>query len=162
MAPRHRPNRTSSRRPSRREWHAECVNHPGTVFTRRGKTYAALAAGAAAAGAVGYVGIVDPHNRGSLFPQCPFKLLTGWNCPACGGLRMAHDLLHANVSAAVVDNVFLLAGIPALLAWFFWRRHTGRPLVTRAALAVVITATIAWTVIRNVPGFPLVPTLYGG
>jgi hypothetical protein len=75
---------------------------------------------------------------------------------------MAHDLLHANVSAAVVDNVFLLAGIPALLAWFFWRRHTGRPSVTRAAVVVVITATIAWTVIRNVPGFPLVPTLYGG
>jgi Protein of unknown function (DUF2752) len=162
MARHHRPNRRPSRRPSSREWHAERVNHPGTVFTRRGKTYGALAAGAAAAGAVAYVGIVDPHNRGSLFPQCPFKLLTGWNCPACGGLRMAHDLLHANVSAAVVDNVFLLAGVPALLAWFFWRRHTGRPLVTRAALVMVITATIAWTVIRNVPGFPLVPTLYGG
>jgi Protein of unknown function (DUF2752) len=138
------------------------VTEPGTGFTRRGKTCAALGAAAAAAGALAYVGIADPHNRASLFPQCPFKLLTGWNCPACGGLRMAHDLLHANVSAAVVDNVFLLAGIPALLVWFFWRRHTGRRLATRAAVVVVITAAIAWTVIRNVPGFPLVPTLYGG
>lgn len=133
-----------------------------TGFTSKGKTYSALAAGAAAAGTIAYVRIVDPHNRASVFPLCPFKLLTGWNCPACGGLRMAHDLLHANLSAAVVDNVFLLAGIPALLAWFFWRRQTGRPAVTRAAVVVVITATVAWTVIRNVPGFPLVPTLYGG
>ncbi|MBV9357631.1 MAG: DUF2752 domain-containing protein, partial [Chloroflexi bacterium] len=69
-----------------------------------------LAGGAAVAGALAYIGTVDPHKRGSAFPTCPFKLLTGWNCPACGGLRMTHDLLHANLSAAVVDNVFLLAG----------------------------------------------------
>jgi hypothetical protein len=138
------------------------VIEPGTEFKRRGKTYGALAAGVAAAGSLAYVGIVDPHNRASVFPQCPFKLLTGWNCPACGGLRMAHDLLHANLSAAVVDNVFLLVGIPAFLAWFFWRRQTGRPPMPRVAVVLVITATVAWTVIRNMPGFPLVPTLYGG
>jgi hypothetical protein len=136
------------------------VIEPG--LTRRQKTYAALATGVAAAGALAYVGIADPHNRHSLFPVCPFKLLTGWNCPACGGLRMAHDLLHANLSAAVVDNVFLLAGIPALLAWFLWRRSAGKPPVTRAAVVVAIAAAIAWTVVRNIPGFPLVPTLYDG
>jgi hypothetical protein len=127
----------------------------------RRKTYAALATGAVVAGALSYIGIADPHNRDSVYPVCPFKLLTGWNCPACGGLRMTHDLLHANVGAAVVDNVFLLAGIPALLGWVLWRRHTRRPLITRAAVVVILTASIAWTVIRNLPGFPLVPTIYG-
>jgi Protein of unknown function (DUF2752) len=131
-------------------------------LTRRGKSYTALATGAVAVGALAYVGVVDPHNRDSVFPPCPFKLLTGWNCPACGGLRMTHDLLHANLSAAIVDNVFLLAGIPALLAWFLWRRSTGKPQMTRAVIAMVIVATISWTVIRNIPGFPLVPTLNGG
>lgn len=131
-------------------------------LTRRGKTYTALATGAVAVGALAYVGVVDPHKRDSVFPPCPFKLLTGWNCPACGGLRMTHDLLHANLSAAIVDNVFLLAGIPALLAWFFWRRSTGKPQMTRAVIAMVIVTTVSWTVIRNIPGFPLVPTLYGG
>jgi uncharacterized membrane protein YqjE len=75
---------------------------------------------------------------------------------------MTHDLLHGDLAAAVVDNVFLLVGLPALLAWFLWCRHTGQALVTRTGLVVVIAVTIAWTVIRNVPGFPLVPTLYGG
>ena len=136
------------------------VIEPG--LTRRQKTYTALASGVAAAGALAYVGIADPHNRHSLFPVCPFKLLTGWNCPACGGLRMAHDLLHANLSAAAVDNVFLLAGIPALLAWFVWRRSAGKPPLTRTAVVVAIAAAVAWTVVRNLPGFPLVPTLYDG
>jgi Protein of unknown function (DUF2752) len=138
-----------------------CVSEPSAGFSRLQKTYA-LVTGAAGAAALAYVGIVDPHNRDSLFPPCPFKLLTGWNCPACGGLRMTHDLLHANLSAAVVDNIFLLAGIPALVAWLFWRRSAGKPPVTRATIVVVIVATIAWTVVRNIPGFPLVPTLYGG
>lgn len=128
--------------------------------TQRGKAYTALATGAVLTGAVAYVGINDPHRAGSLFPPCPFKLLTGWNCPACGGLRMTHDLLHANLSAAVVDNIVLLVGLPALLGWFLWRRQTGKPALTRAAVVVIITTAIAWTVIRNMPGFPLVPTLY--
>ena len=130
--------------------------------TQRGKAYTALATGAVLAGAVAYVGINDPHRPGALFPPCPFKLLTGWNCPACGGLRMTHDLLHANLSAAVVDNIVLLVGLPALLGWFLWCRHTGKPALTRAAVVVIITTAIAWTVIRNMPGFPLVPTLYSG
>ena len=130
--------------------------------TQRGEAYTALATGAVLAGTVAYVGINDPHRAGSLFPPCPFKLLTSWNCPACGGLRMTHDLLHANLSAAVVDNIFLLVGLPALLGWFLWRRHTGNPALTRAAVVVIITTAIAWTVIRNMPGFPLVPTLYSG
>jgi Protein of unknown function (DUF2752) len=139
-----------------------CVSEHRAGFSRRRRTYTALATGAVGAAALAYVGIVDPHDRDSLFPPCPFKLLTGWNCPACGGLRMTHDLLHANLSAAVVDNIFLLAGIPAVLAWFFWRRSAGKPPMTRAAVVVVIAATFAWTVVRNIPGFPLVPTLYGG
>ena len=68
--------------------------------------------------------LADPHSPDFLFPACPFKALTGWNCPACGGLRMTHDLLHGDLAAAAVDNVFLLVGVPALLAWILvrWRR----------------------------------------
>jgi Protein of unknown function (DUF2752) len=125
------------------------------------RLYTTLGTGALAVGALAYVGLVDPHRPGSLFPPCPFKLLTGLNCPACGGLRMTHDLLHGDLAAAVVDNVFLLIGLPALALWVLWRIKQGQGAFTLPAIVVVAVAAIAWTVVRNMPGFPLVPTLLG-
>ena len=118
-----------------------------------------IGTGALAIGALTYVGIVDPHRPGSLFPPCPFRLLTGWNCPACGGLRMTNDLLHGNVHAAVVDTVFLLAALPMLALWVLWRIKRGERVLSWPAITVIAVAAIAWTVVRNLPGFPLVPTL---
>ncbi len=37
---------------------------------------------------------------------------------------MTHDLLHGDLSAAVVDNVFLLIGLPLLIAWLVVRLAT--------------------------------------
>ncbi|TGD90538.1 DUF2752 domain-containing protein [Mycolicibacterium sp. CH28] len=125
------------------------------------RSAAALGTGALAVGAFTYVGVVDPHRPGSLFPPCPFKLLTGWNCPACGGLRMTHDLLHGDVASAVVDNVFLLAGLPLLAIWVLWRMKRGERVWTLPAIVLITVAAIGWTVVRNLPGFPLVPTLLG-
>ena len=34
---------------------------------------------------------------------------------------MTHDLLHGDLAAAVVDNVFLLIGLPALALWVLVR-----------------------------------------
>lgn len=123
----------------------------------------AVYAGAAAVGvaALVYLGAVDPHRPGAVFAFCPFKLLTGWNCPACGGLRMTHDVLHGNLPAAAMDNVFLLVGLPLLAAWTVWRLRRGRPVVTTPMLVVVVLAALGWTVVRNLPGFPLVPTMLG-
>ena len=130
----------------------DVVDHP--------RLYGGLGVGVLAAGALTYVGLVDPHRSGSVFPLCPFKLLTGWNCPACGGLRMTHDLLHGDVSAAVTDNVFLLIGLPLLAGWALWRSRRGRPALTPIALAVIVLAALTWTVVRNIPGVPLVPTMF--
>ncbi len=128
-------------------------------MTDRTRTYGTLAGGALAVGALAYVGLVDPHRAGSVFPPCPFKALTGWNCPGCGGLRMTHDLLHADVGAAVVDNVFLLIGLPLLAGWVLWRRRRGQRPFPPVALVVIAVVTLAWTVARNLPGFPLIPTV---
>jgi hypothetical protein len=126
---------------------------------RAGRLYAAVGSGAVLAGALGYVGLVDPHRPDSFFPVCPFRLLTGWNCPACGGLRMMHDVLHGDLAAAITDNVFLLLGIPMLAGWVLLRRRSGKPLFSVPAVASVLVAMVAWTALRNLPGFPLVPTL---
>ena len=112
--------------------------------------------------ALTYVGLVDPHRPGSAFPGCPFKLLTGWNCPGCGGLRMVHDLLHGDLSAAVVDNVFLLVGLPSLVFWVLLRMRQGRAVFGPVTVTVLVALTVVWTVMRNLPGFPLVPTILDG
>ncbi|GAA2802677.1 DUF2752 domain-containing protein [Mycolicibacterium pallens] len=128
---------------------------------RTTRLYTGIGTGALAVGALAYVGFADPHRPGSLFPPCPFRLLTGWNCPACGGLRMTHDLLHGDVGAAIVDNVFLLVGLPLLAIWAIWRIRRGERAFPPSAIVMVAVAALSWTVIRNLPGFPLVPTLIG-
>ena len=133
-----------------------------SATTSRGRLYGALGTGALAVGGLAYVGLGDPHSQNFVFPVCPFKALTGWNCPGCGGLRMTHDILHGDFSAAVVDNVFLLVGLPLLAAWLVVRWRRGRRLMPMPAIVTIAVAAIAWTVVRNLPGFPLVPTLLEG
>src|SRR5215831_4871237 len=79
---------------------------------RRGMDRRAL--GACARAAVVYVAVVDPHRRTALLPRCPTKLITRLDCPACGGLRLLHDLVHADLRAALHDNPFLLLAGPVL------------------------------------------------
>jgi Protein of unknown function (DUF2752) len=135
------------------------TQHGPTRMRSRGGLCAALGSSALLAGALGYVGLVDPHKPDSIFPVCPFRLLTGWNCPACGGLRMIHDILHGNLAAAITDNAFLLAGIPLLAGLILLRWRREKSLLPMPVAASVVIATLAWTVVRNLPGFPLVPTL---
>jgi hypothetical protein len=52
--------------------------------------------------------------------------------------------------------------LPALLAWILLRWRAGRPIFTMPAIAVIVVLAIAWTVVRNLPGFPLVPTVLDG
>jgi Protein of unknown function (DUF2752) len=129
---------------------------------RHGRVYAAAGSGALLAGALGYVGLVDPHNTNSVYPRCPFKLLTGWNCPMCGGLRMAHDLLQGDLAASINDNIFLLVGMPMLAGWILFRLRRGKPALPMPTLLAITAAAAAWTVLRNLPGFPLVPTVLSG
>jgi hypothetical protein len=128
----------------------------------RQRLYAALGTGVLLGGALGYVGLVDPHNTNSVYPQCPFKWLTGWNCPFCGGLRMTHDLLHGDLAASINDNVFLLVGIPVLAGWILMRWRRGQSSLPMPAVLTIVVAAVMWTVLRNLPGFPLVPTILSG
>ncbi|MFM9033732.1 MAG: DUF2752 domain-containing protein [Mycobacterium sp.] len=130
-----------------------------TRQTRVRRAYAGAGAAVLGASALSYVGLVDPHRPGGIFPFCPFKLITGWNCPACGGLRMTHDLLHGDLRAAAVDNLFVLSALPLLAAWSLWRMRRGQPALTPRVLVVIGIAAVVWTVVRNLPGFPLVPTM---
>ncbi|MEV6735986.1 DUF2752 domain-containing protein [Streptomyces sp. NPDC051104] len=113
---------------------------------------AVLAAGAAGAG---YLYVTDPHEPGHLLPQCPFRLLTGLLCPACGGTRMVYDLMHGHVTAAWLDNRALLLASPYALALLVrWtveglRGRRWQPQLSTRAQVLVLGLAVAWTVARN-------------
>jgi Protein of unknown function (DUF2752) len=145
-------------------WQGAADGSPLPPPARHGahRLYSALGSGAILVGALTYIGLADPHSSQSVYPQCPFKAITGLNCPFCGGLRMTYDLLHGDLAASINDNVFALIGIPLLAAWFVIRRRLGLPPRVVPVLVTVMIASFAWAVVRNLPGFPLVPTVLGG
>ncbi len=53
----------------------------------------------------------------AFYPRCLLHTLTGLQCPGCGGLRAAHQLLHGNVAAAFHYNPLLVLLSPLLAAF---------------------------------------------
>lgn len=113
---------------------------------------AVLAAGAAGAG---YLYVTDPHEPGHVLPKCPFRLVTGLLCPACGGTRMVYDLMHGHFTAAWHDNRVLLLASPFALAllgrWALegLRGRRWRPQLGARSQALILVVAVAWTVVRN-------------
>ena len=102
----------------------------------------------------------DPHGARSGLPSCPVKLVTGLDCPGCGGLRLAHDLLHADLRSAMHDNPFLLVCIPVLAALLWHNRTNPNRTAVPAPLAYGLGfSALAWMAVRNVPAWPLRPTV---
>lgn len=64
------------------------------------------------------------------FP-CPFRSLTGWDCPLCGGTRLGDALLHGRVGDAFADNpaVFLLLAVLTVLGGLWLVEALGGPKV---------------------------------
>ena len=46
---------------------------------------------------------------------CPFRIVTGWDCPLCGGTRMGSALLHGDVAAAAQHHLLFVFALPFLL-----------------------------------------------
>jgi hypothetical protein len=57
----------------------------------------------------------DPATT-SFYPPCLFKTVLGRQCPGCGSLRAAHQLLHGNFGVAWFLNKPLLIALPLAAA----------------------------------------------
>lgn len=115
---------------------------------------APAAVAASAGGALALVALRDPHEPGS-WGLCPSLLLTGWACPACGGLRATSDLLHGDIGGAWASNPLWVTLVPVVVAaWVVWtvRRYAGRPTRVPPVVGVVLLAvTVVFGVLRNLP-----------
>ncbi len=111
----------------------------------------------AALGLLGVLAAFDPAQH-TFYPRCSFKMLTGWDCPGCGGLRAAHQLLHGHVRAAFALNPFWcvvlpIAGWVVMAQWAerTWGRRWAHPFRHRAWVWALAGATVAFGILRNLP-----------
>ena len=101
--------------------------------------------------------LFDP-TQSSLFPKCPFLVLTGFQCPGCGAQRAVHALLHGDLRMAWAMHPLLVASIPYILLGFYSDRkretETGqwlrKYLFGREAIGITLVVVIGYTVLRNI------------
>lgn len=121
----------------------------------------AAVAGVAAAGCAA-VWFGDPTTPGGVLPVCPFKALTGLDCPACGGLRMVYSVMHGDVLGALYYNAVALVALGFLTVCFVaWTRSRWRgeadwnpPWLRGWVPAIIVVVFVAWFAIRLIPIAP--------
>jgi Protein of unknown function (DUF2752) len=99
--------------------------------------------------------VVDPTNGP---PVCPFRAVTGLDCPGCGGTRAAHQLFTGHLVTAIDLNVLAVLAIPFVL-WGLFVSLTamlGGPRWHGVSLSsqwtrVAVVAIVAFWVLRNLP-----------
>lgn len=120
-----------------------------------------MATAAAAAAGCAVLALVDPAEA-QWYPACPFRMVTGLSCPACGSLRGLHALLRGDVVAAAGANLLLLAALPAMAyAWTWWASlRMGGPRLPRPRLGAgvqwgMLAVALTYGLLRNLPASPL-------
>ena len=94
------------------------------------------------------------------YPPCPFKALTGLDCPGCGTLRGLHGLSRGDLLAALDHNALMVLTLPFILyalVSFARETLTGRRLPTVFIPGVwirrILYLILAFWILRNLP-FP--------
>lgn len=109
-----------------------------------------------------YVLTNDPTDtqRDPLGP-CAFKLVTGLDCPGCGGTRMFYYLLHGNIPEAARHHFVAFIAVPFVvwgyIAWAAKRLFNVTLPTKRISMVVVgfyLVGWLAFSVIRNLPWAP--------
>jgi len=91
-------------------------------------------------------------------PKCPFYLLTGFRCPACGTQRAIYNLLHFNIRKAFSFNPFMLISVPyattlVVVTWLDPNRKTGKMkkiCYNPITIYIYLILMVLWWIIRNI------------
>jgi hypothetical protein len=89
--------------------------------------------------------------------QCPFKLITGLQCPGCGNQRALYALLHGHFAEAVHYNFFLIYAGPYALVLVVenlmkdgeWKNKLKSVVENRWVVRFFIVAFFIWLILRN-------------
>jgi Protein of unknown function (DUF2752) len=94
-----------------------------------------------------------------ILPSCPFKSLTGFHCPGCGGQRAFHAFLHGNFMEAFHNNLLIFLAIPMALYKIFLELNGSTSkdvfVLKRKQIWIFLSLLFFFTILRNVPLYPL-------
>jgi len=103
----------------------------------------------------------SPANQ--WLPKCPFRLLTGWQCPGCGSTRACYQLLHLHPAAAFKLNPLFVLTLPFIVYGFLGYTRaaiTGKPqrrvFIPSPYLWAWLVLMVCFWVFRNTPWYPFV------
>jgi len=115
------------------------------------------------AGGVVYTLAMNPTVSGAdSQPTCVLKLLTGFDCPGCGGTRAMWYLLHGNVAAAARNNLPFVFAVPFVIYLYLsWTLQTvskkkapPRLRIPNLAFVGFLGAWLVFSILRNLPWAP--------
>ncbi|MBT8262213.1 MAG: DUF2752 domain-containing protein [Bacteroidia bacterium] len=103
----------------------------------------------------------NPTNN-SLFLPCPFKLISGYNCPGCGSQRAIHQLLHGNIGSAFYLNPLMVLSIPLIVYglgtrafnYIFETSHRVRLFYSNVFIYSYFGLAIVYWFVRNLSIYP--------
>lgn len=97
------------------------------------------------------------------FPKCPFRMLTGWQCPGCGTTRGLYQLVHLHPIAAFKLNPLMMLTLPFIvygLLGFTMSAIRGTPqrriFIPPIYLWGWLALLIFFWIFRNTPWYPFV------
>jgi hypothetical protein len=89
---------------------------------------------------------------------CPFKHVTGFDCPGCGMTRLSLSLLEGDLYQAFRYNSLIFVLLP-LFVLYYCLSAKGKKQSSEAVLYGMLVMTILFGVLRNTPMFSfLAPT----
>ncbi|MFJ6197170.1 DUF2752 domain-containing protein [Micromonospora sp. NPDC092111] len=121
-----------------------------------------LAALGCVAAGMAYALVSDPTTSDpDAAPSCLLKLVTGLDCPGCGGTRALWYVLHGDLPAAARHHFLFVFALPFLaylfVAWagrqaFGWRLPELR--LSSPVIGGFLAVWLAFSVLRNLPWAP--------
>ncbi|TDH28763.1 DUF2752 domain-containing protein [Segetibacter sp. 3557_3] len=98
----------------------------------------------------------------TIFPRCPFNLVTGLLCPGCGSQRAISAILHGDFLHALRLNLLLVLSLPLIVySALVHTLNAFRTIQLRQTIfysplfvKLFLAAVILFWVLRNIPVYP--------
>jgi len=128
---------------------------PSETPASRLRRAAPIAVAAAGIGLASVLAVHGPHFAGI---ACPWRALTGLDCPGCGSTRSLAALGDGDLVRAFDHHLLVPVVVPLLVwTWMTWTiaswggPRLPAPLRTRGAPVAVAVAVVVFSLARNVP-----------